>query len=153
MEIHDKNGVVIASSNPPETRNFDCMTIRGADLAGLELEGISFGESDLRDSNFTNADLYGAYLCDSDLSRCVLRGADLRNSFIHNVKFCDSDLRGARLSLDEMGGALVLHSADFTGANLEGADFTGALYDERTIFPKGFDPEEHGLGQLDSNGS
>jgi Pentapeptide repeats (8 copies) len=64
---------------------------------------------------------------------------------MYRVSFRNADMRGARFSLDQMGGALVLRSVDFSNANLDEADFTGALYDSDTIFPNGFNPEEKGL--------
>jgi uncharacterized protein YjbI with pentapeptide repeats len=144
MTIHDKDGNVIATSNPPESRIFDEMVIHNACLAGLELEGISFDGSDLRGSDFTDADLYGAFLADANFEKCILVGVDLRHSCIHNVNFRNTDLRNARLSLDELGGELSIYRSDFTGANLDGADFTGVEYDSLTIFPEGFDSAARG---------
>jgi len=145
MTISDKAGNLLATSNPPDTRIFDKMVIRNAFLAGMELEGISFDGSDLSGSDFSGSDLYGANLCDSNFESCKFANADLRSSFIRNVSFRDSDLRFARFSLDEMGGELGFHEVNFTGANLERADFTGATYDSMTIFPEGFDPTERGM--------
>jgi uncharacterized protein YjbI with pentapeptide repeats len=145
VKICDKAGNVIATSDPPDTRIFDGMLIRNAFLAGLELEGISFDGSDLRGSDFSGCDLYGAYLCDTNFESCMFAHADLRSAFLFRVSFRNADLRCARLSLDEMGGALSLATVDFSGANLDGADFTGAIYDSMTVFPKGFDPEKRGL--------
>jgi uncharacterized protein YjbI with pentapeptide repeats len=145
MEICDKSGVVIAKSNPPDTRIFDNMVIRNASLASRELEGISFDGSDLQGSDFTGADLYGAILSDSNFDRCVFMDADVRYAHMFRVSFRHADMRCARFSLDEMGGSLLLSAVDFSEANLEGADFTGAVYDSETIFPAGFNPEERGL--------
>lgn len=145
MKICDRAGNVIAISDPPDSRMFDKMEIRNAFLAGLELEGISFDGSDLQGSDFSGSDLYGANLCDSSFESCTFAHADLRSAFIHNVSFRNADMRCARLSLDELGGELWLNEVDFTGANLDGADFTGAVYDSMTIFPKGFDPTNRGL--------
>jgi uncharacterized protein YjbI with pentapeptide repeats len=87
VQIYDKGGNLLASSNPPESRIFDDMVIRNAFLAGKELEGISFDGSDLRSSDFSGADLYGAILSDCRFDLCILAGADLR---------------GARFSRDNM---------------------------------------------------
>jgi uncharacterized protein YjbI with pentapeptide repeats len=121
------------------------MIIRNALLAGCELEVIHFDGSDLQGSDFSGADLYGAILSDSNFDSCPFVQADLRSAFMYRVSLCNADMRGARFSLDQMGGALVLRSVDFSNANLDEADFTGALYDSDTIFPNGFNPEERGL--------
>lgn len=145
MQIYDRNGNLVATSNPAETRILDHMVIRNALLAGRELERISFDGSDLQGSDFSGADLYGAFLSDSNFDSCIFVQADLRSAFMYRVNFRNADMRGARFSLDQMGGALVLRAVDFSNANLDEADFTGALYDSDTIFPNGFNPEERGL--------
>jgi uncharacterized protein YjbI with pentapeptide repeats len=145
VTIYDKDGNAISISEPPDTRIFDNMKIRNAFLAGMELEGISFDGSDLSNSDLSGSDLYGAFLCDAHFDSCKLIDADLRSAFLFRATFRNSDLRGARLSLDELGGALSLNAVDLTDAILDGADFTGATYDSETIFPEGFDPIKHGL--------
>jgi len=145
MEIYDKSGNVIASSVPPESRHFDNMIVRNAHMVNLELEGISFSRSDLSGSDFTGSDLYGSFLLETNMSDCKMQGADLRYSYIDDVCFRGADLRKARFSGDELGGGLTLHAVDFTGANLEGADFSGAIYDAATVFPEGFDPAQRGM--------
>jgi uncharacterized protein YjbI with pentapeptide repeats len=145
MEIYDKTGKLIASSSPPDKRVFDNMVIRDACLSNHELEGISFDGSDLQGSDFNGSDLYGANLSDSKCDFCSFVNADLRNSFMFRTSFRNADMRSARFSLDEMGGGLILNSVDFSDANLEGADFTGAIYDSETIFPKGFNPQARGM--------
>lgn len=149
MEIYNKSGIVIASSVPPESCNFDNMVIRDASIANLELEGISFAGSDLSGSDLTGSDLYGSILLETNMSQCKMRGVDLRFSHLDVVSFRGADLCNARFSRDELGGGLVLHAVDFTGANLEGADFSGAIYDMETVFPDGFDPKQRGLIKLD----
>jgi len=145
MEIYDKDGKRIAVSNPPDKRIFDNMVIRNASLAGRELEIIHFDGSDLQGSDFSGADLYGAILMDSNFDYCVFRDADLRSAHMYKVSFRHADMRRAQFSLDQMGGSLVLTAVDFSGANLDGADFTGAIYDSDTVFPDGFNPEDRGL--------
>ena len=149
MKICDQSGKVIASSIPPESRNFDNMVIRNAQMVNLELERISFDRSDLSGSDFTGSDLYGSFLSETNMSGCKMQGVDLRCSYIDGVCFRGSDLRNARFSRDELGGGLTLHAVDFTGANLEGADFSGAIYDSTTAFPEGFDPAQRGMVKLE----
>ena len=74
MILHDKNGKVVAISDPPETRNFDRMDLRSAHLAGLELEGISLDGADLSGVNCRGADLYAAFLSDAKCDSGDLRG-------------------------------------------------------------------------------
>jgi uncharacterized protein YjbI with pentapeptide repeats len=145
MEIYDKTGKLIARSDPPNKRIFDNMILRNAFLPGRELEGISFDGSDLRGSDFNGSDLYGANLSESIFDSCSLVNADLRSSFMFRTSFRNADMRGALFSLDQVGGALVLSAVDFSNANLDGADFSGAVYDPDTIFPEGFNPMERGL--------
>ena len=145
MEIRNKAGEVIAVSDPPESRIFDGMTLHNADLAGLELEGISFDGCDLCGSDLTNADLYWATLSDVSFESCVLVGADLSGAFMYKASFRNADLRGAIFTRDNLNGRTCLNIVDFSGANLDGADFTDAVYDEETIFPAGFDPRLRGL--------
>jgi uncharacterized protein YjbI with pentapeptide repeats len=77
-------------------------------------------------------------ICES----CRFVGVDLRSSTLWNASFRNSDLSGASFALDEMDGVLALCGVDFSNANLEDADFSGAVHDETTVFPEGFDPEE-----------
>jgi uncharacterized protein YjbI with pentapeptide repeats len=54
-----------------------------------------------------------------------------------------ANLRGANLGRDNLGGPSQLQDATLEGAILDLANLEGAEYSERTIFPKGFDPEKH----------
>jgi uncharacterized protein YjbI with pentapeptide repeats len=145
VQIYDRNGNLIATSNPPETRIFDNMVIQNASLSGCELERISFDGSDLQGSDFSRANLYGAIFSDGNFDSCLFVGADLRSTFMYRASFRHADMRNARFSLDEMLGSLVLSAVDFSDANLDGADFTGAIYDSETVFPEGFNPAARGL--------
>ena len=54
----------------------------GADLSGLQLNGV---------------DLRGAYLIGADLSGAALNGADLRGAALSDANLSDADLTGADL--------------------------------------------------------
>lgn len=124
-------------------------------LAGLDLSGASFAQTYLSHSDFRGADL---------------RDVDFSHAFLANVNFgpgaggTPTDLRNAKLTSANLAYA-DLHMADLTGADLtraqlyeadlRGADLReahlgdakleGAIYDEKTTFPSGFDPDKAGL--------
>ncbi len=101
MEIYNKSGNVIATSVPPESRNFDDMIIRDAWMVDLELEGISFDRTDLSGlQTLTGSDLYGINTHRNEYESMQDAGVDLRSSFIDEVSFRDANLRNARFSRD-----------------------------------------------------
>ena len=94
-------------------RNF-----QNADLSGVDLSGL-----DLRESDFRGADLYGTQFMDSLLCRADFKeGANLEHANFTGADLSEADLRGATLD----------------GAQLEGVIAQGALYDDKTVFPIGF---------------
>ena len=54
-------------------------------------------------------------------------GASLRRSELRSVRLQNANLKGA----------------DLTGAHLSDARLAGAIYDQRTRWPRGFDPARH----------
>ena len=112
---------------------------------------------------------YGDYndtlisVCDSlnlkkwKLSGADLSGADLREAYLRGAHLSGANLFGAHLSGANLSGADLsrakLINATLFGANLIGADLSGAKYclDKRceTIFPDGFNPEKHGMIEVD----
>ena len=94
-------------------------SLRGAMLEGANLDFKSMAGFDLSGANLSRADLGSA-----NLTGASLAGADLS----------EANLSGA-----------YLWRADLSGANLSEANLAGAAYDEKTVFPDGFDPEEHGM--------
>ncbi len=97
-------------------RNFRGVVLSGVNLVWVELKGVDLRGADLSHANLSGADLNGSDLSDdTNLAFTDLSRADLRNT----------NLKGARLE----------------GANLEGVQLEGAVYDEKTRFPRGFDPQ------------
>ena len=150
MDILDRAGNLVARSEPPDKRWFEKMVIRDAFLAGTEIEGISFEDATLENGDFTNADLYGANLYGATLESCSFVNADLRWSTFFEACFHNCDMRGARFGISEIGGPTWVMQVDFSGSNLDGADFTGAVYDDQTVFPEDFDPAQRGLVHRDT---
>ena len=78
-----------------------------------------------------------------------MTSGSFKNTDMSEAKFVKSNLIGvsfknARLTKTDFT-EVWLRGVDFTGTNLEDAILTGALYDEKTIFPEGFDPKAHGM--------
>jgi hypothetical protein len=96
---------------------------------GRHLSGSNLGWANLTEADFRNADFYGA-----NLSGASLKQADLSGKT--NLAF--ADLSRADLT------AVDLRGANLEGANLAGTVLDHAIYDEHTIFPRGFDPDTAG---------
>jgi hypothetical protein len=81
----------------------------------------------------SHARLRGLPLEDSRLRGTNLREALLDDAVLTNARLKDADLSGAHL-----------YGAHLMGAELDGTVLTGAKYDERTVWPEGFEPEAAG---------
>jgi hypothetical protein len=106
----------------------------GDNMSGGDVNGCNFGYADLTNANLSDASHYNC-----DFSHAILRGADLAGGYGVQALFVDADCTGANLSAsdsywDDFTGANLtdatldtyLVGVPFAGANLNGADFTGA---------------------------
>jgi Pentapeptide repeats (8 copies) len=110
------NAVTLSKEYENGNRNFQ----------GFQLSGVNLGWSTLIDANFSNADLYGANLSGASLKYANLSGnTNLAFTDLSRADLTGADLRGANLE----------------GANLQGTILNNTVYDEKTRFPKGFDPD------------
>jgi hypothetical protein len=64
---------------------------------------------------------------------------------VPRLHFSGARLRLTRFLKDNLLGRTNLSGADLPAARTEGADFSGAEYDDMTRFPKGFRPLEQGM--------
>jgi hypothetical protein len=97
-------------------------------LRGAELRGAFLGGIDLFGADLVAADLRGAELGEANLSSADLRGADLRRANLSPADLSD----------------IKLAAADLRDALLRATNFEGALYDDSTAWPDGFDPAAAG---------
>lgn len=106
--------------------------MRGALLIDAVLDG-----ADLRGAHLDGADLRRAWLRDpKSLEKVDLSGAKLLETRIVDAVFAGVNLEGADLE-----GAYLI-GADLSGAvNLGGAHLLNARYDDKTVWPKDFDPK------------
>ena len=122
--------------------NLDGSSMAGADLSGVELMGSTMVGADLRGSN-----LQWVRFHQSNLSRARLDGANLQMATL-----ADCDLKGANLNDVDLRTARLFRS-DLRGATLQGVLFKGSImvgarYDDKTVFPVGFDPARAGMEKV-----
>jgi len=98
--------------------------------------GIELIEEDLSYTNLEEFDLSKANLQKTDLSYANLRGADLSEASLQGANLRGADLTGAYLNRTNLQGA------DLDGAALEYVDLSTSIYNEETIWTKGFSPND-----------
>lgn len=112
--------------------------LRGATLFGTKLERANLSEANMIKAILFQADLSAATMFDTNLSEAALNEANLYGAGLRGANLSAADLTDAWLTEADLRGA-NLHEA-----NLTGTDLTGAVYDEETTWPKGFNPEVAG---------
>jgi uncharacterized protein YjbI with pentapeptide repeats len=94
--------------------------------------GVAGSADELAPPDLSGARLSGAQLHAVKLPRAILKGVDLTNADLTNAVLTGANLQNAKLQ-----GAVL------TGVDLTNADLTQALYDARTRWPDGYDPQAH----------
>ena len=150
-------------------RDFTKDDLKGADFSDAVLKDCNFYHGNLPGANFKGADVNAQFAganaqgCDfreaklslfafqADFSKANFEGVDMSKISLLTNKF-----RGANLKKTKGWGQAS--SCDFSGADLRGANlrgmnwmnsdavprFRGAIYDEDTTWPEGFDPKAAG---------
>lgn len=103
--------------------NYTLADLRERDFSHANLEGTSFAGAEMRGANFEGANLRGTIFTKGSLVQANLSGADLTEVFGDRVKFNDANLTNAIFT------DAILSGSNFLGATVTGADFTGALID------------------------
>jgi uncharacterized protein YjbI with pentapeptide repeats len=93
------------------------------DFSGQVLQASEFSNANMEFANFQDADLRGAVMSASVMTKANLHGANLSNAMIDRV-----NLTGADLS-DAIFQETLLLYATLADVNIEGADFTDAILD------------------------
>ncbi|MBI3217859.1 MAG: pentapeptide repeat-containing protein [Mycobacterium sp.] len=108
----------------------DYADLRSVDFNGTLKAAVSFVGVRGEDSSFINADLVdGMNFNFAKLNRAWFLGVNLRNT-----QFEWASLRGAHFGRADVRGA------NFRFASLQDAEFENAIYDDKTIWPEGFEP-------------
>ncbi|MCY7346764.1 MAG: pentapeptide repeat-containing protein [Pyrinomonadaceae bacterium] len=119
--------------------------LSGINLEKANLQGILWEDVNLHRANLREADFYWAFLFMSDLSETNCEGAKFQGANLKEVDFTGANLKNANFGKSNLGGSADVSGTNFTDANLDGAQFDATRYDDKTIFPKNFNPEKNGL--------
>ena len=113
--------------------------MRGAELGLAHLQGAGLGAAELQGANLLiaelqGADLRGAHLQVANLHKAHLQGADLSNADLRGADLSRADLQAANLKQTRLGQVHFTDPANFTLADVRGADFHTGLTDEERAF-------------------
>jgi uncharacterized protein YjbI with pentapeptide repeats len=104
------------------------------DLSGVDFVGFDFyidlSQVNFKSTNLSNANLYGALLCDADLEGANLRGANLSETDLEGANFQNADCRDVNFNSAKFSfNYMTKRNVCFYGANLE-----GAIFDHEVIY-------------------
>ena len=138
--------------------NLQGAELQAASLTEANMEASHLGWADLSNSQMQGANLYranliGSIMTDSNLAQANLAEATLNGAILQNANLFEADLSRADLNWVDFSQADLRHAnlqkarlgwAKLTDAKLDKADLTEARYNEHTVWPDGFSPEEAG---------
>ena len=129
--------------------NLSTANLNEANLSGADLDGAILSRAILTQANLSEANLLGSIPKRANLSGANLRGVKLFLADLSEANLSEANLTRAKLSFANLSKANLtgakLYGADLREATLHDTKFENAYYDERTQFPKTFDPEKNGL--------
>ncbi|MBH3632693.1 pentapeptide repeat-containing protein, partial [Pseudomonas aeruginosa] len=89
-----------------------------------------------------------AALMNASFVDAIMKGVKLVDAMAAYADFSGADLSMASLKNADIGGSNFINSnlrdVNIDVARIDGAVFRGAIYNDRTIWPKGFIPENFG---------
>jgi uncharacterized protein YjbI with pentapeptide repeats len=137
-------------SSPDRSLPFRAMLV-DVDLRGAVLGSADLNQADLRNAHLDFADarvdegVRVLTLREADLRTATMTDAKLKRADLWKAKLQGSDLRRANLDGATLCGAKLRHENQLGDAKVAEASFVGAVYDDKTTFPDGFVPEQHGM--------
>ncbi len=114
-----------------------------SDLPKEDQEETDFLLAKLLHATLTNARMSGADLGRARLIGSNLSGADLSKADLMGANLCNANLSKTNLSEARLIFSYLM-GANLSEANLDNTDLREAKYDQKTIWPDGFDPVEAG---------
>ncbi len=176
VDLHGRNFV----NSDLSGADLSYSNLNSSDLSRANLRGTILCDADLREADLTDTDLSNANLSGADLSGANLRGAilcnaDLSEADLSDTDLCNANLNGvnlheANLSNSKLIKASLVESkltctclfksnlmmtnltgADLTDAKLKATNLQHAQYNYKTIFPKNYKPNSHGMVEVRSS--
>lgn len=133
--------------------NLSHSNMNGVRLIKCNLNASDLSGANLADAKLTFSNLSGTDLKDATLHNTYLFGVNLQNANLINADLSNANLQHANLSDADIDISMVdaLHGTryGYDESKWCNTDFTDALYDEDTIFPKDFDPVAAGMVEVD----
>ena len=150
-------------------KDFTKDDLKGADFSDAVLKDCNFYHGNLPGANFKGADVQAQFAganakgCDfreaklnlfayeADFSKCNFEGVDVSQISLLTNKFREANLQNTKGW--GQASSCDFSKADLRGANLRGMNwmnsdavprFRGAIYDDDTTWPEGFDPKAAG---------
>ncbi len=126
------NGTNLERANLQEA-DLHSANLCNANLHHADMYKVNLQNAQINNAKLSNANLQEAYLCDANLTKTNLREADLYRANLRDANLYKADVWAAKFQ-----------EADLRGANLKSvkniscAVFWNTIYDDHTIFPKGF---------------
>ena len=150
------------------SKSFAKASLNGASFSDATLKTAVFSGASLKKASFKGANVEGVNFDGADLSGADMRGTvgsarywdtNLTDTNFEGVTFCPNfrcNCRGANFKKSIIGGNISggdFNKVNFSGANLRRASglerpdniLKGAIYDDDTAFPEGFDPKSAGM--------
>ncbi|SFW28184.1 pentapeptide repeat-containing protein [Ruminococcus flavefaciens] len=134
------------------------------------LSDCSFDKADLTEAHLENVTLIATSLYLAKMKGVKLNNADLRGAFLKRAKLPDAILNDTWFDLANFREAnlqnatidnAVFNKVNFSNANLRGTKLEKNILKDAeycldpcyaTIFPQGFEPQKHGMIEVDING-
>jgi beta-lactamase regulating signal transducer with metallopeptidase domain/uncharacterized protein YjbI with pentapeptide repeats len=134
------------------------INIKGLSLQHANLTNLSLSDGNIDNSDFRKADFSGMNAGDLCIKSTKLDGSEFENANLSDAKFSGNSMINVSFKYASLEDAVFkgklqncdfrktnLRGTNFTGCTIEDCNFKGAVADEDTQFPVGFDVQKHGV--------
>ena len=122
-DVRAKFSLEVSTGALPEA----VLTLTGCDYSGKQLRGKILSGVVMDGTNFENADASETEMSRTSARNSNLRGVNFASANAYEARFDGSDLRGANFANALLSNASFGKGEDGRWANVEGAEFEGAL--------------------------